>query len=247
MANIKMEEDENVQPHLNETIVLPGDVIGKLNSGKKMKLGDGIGQKNDDLIALKCGILRIKGHKYWIDGRQKRYVPKVEDFVVGVVAESHFDHARVDIGSSSLATLAFTTFEGFTNKNKPDLDSGSVVYARVVLANKDMEPQLSCVGASGKADGLGILAGGWTEKGLTSSLTRSLLLPDCPVLMELSKITPFEIAVGFNGRVWISAPSIQFTILIKMCILESEFIATRAELGQKVQETRQRIFSKQDT
>lgn len=44
------------------------------------------------------------------------------------------------------------------------LQVGTVVYARVVVANKDMEPELVCTAATGKAEGFGILAGGYMVK-----------------------------------------------------------------------------------
>ncbi len=37
------------------------------------------------------------------------------------------------------------------------LQVGEVVYARVVRAHKDIEPELSCMEVSGKASGLGPL------------------------------------------------------------------------------------------
>jgi exosome complex component RRP40 len=44
------------------------------------------------------------------------------------------------------------------------LQVGTVVYARVVVANKDMDPELVCTAATGKAEGFGILAGGYMVK-----------------------------------------------------------------------------------
>lgn len=35
-------------------------------------------------------------------------------------------------------------FEGATKRNKPNIAVGALVYARVVVANKHMEPELSC-------------------------------------------------------------------------------------------------------
>lgn len=42
---------------------------------------------------------------------------------------------------------------------------GTLVYARVTLANKDMEPELDCVNpTTGKADGFGELKDGFVIK-----------------------------------------------------------------------------------
>jgi len=50
-----------------------------------------------------------------------------------------------------MSTIAF---EGATQRNKPDLKNGNVMYARVIAANKDVEPELACVNKKGKANGL---------------------------------------------------------------------------------------------
>jgi exosome complex component RRP40 len=41
---------------------------------------------------------------------------------------------------------------------------GSLVYARMIVANKDMEPEISCMTGSGKAEGFGPLNGGYMIK-----------------------------------------------------------------------------------
>lgn len=68
----------------------------------------------------------------------------------------------MDIGGAQAAILPVLAFEGATKKNKPNLVPGTLVYARISLANKDMEPELQCFNpSSGKADGYGELKGGF--------------------------------------------------------------------------------------
>ncbi len=50
------------------------------------------------------------------------------------------------------------------------------MYARVVLANKDMEPELACMSARNKAEGYGELTGGYMIKSSISLAYRYLLL-----------------------------------------------------------------------
>ena len=76
------------------------------------------------------------------------------------VSESlQFFPFQVDIGTSEPATLSYLAFEGATKKNKPSVNTGDVVYAKIVTASKDMEPELVCVDAYGKKAGLGQLTG----------------------------------------------------------------------------------------
>ena len=55
--------------------------------------------------------------------------------------------------------MSYLAFEGATKKNKPSINTGDVVYAKIVTASKDMEPELVCVDAYGKKAGLGQLTG----------------------------------------------------------------------------------------
>ena len=72
---------------------------------------------------------------------------------------------RVDIGGPHPAALPVLAFEGATKRNKPNLEVGALVYARVSLANKDMEPEIECINpSSGKADGFGELNDGFMIK-----------------------------------------------------------------------------------
>ena len=67
----------------------------------------------------------------------------------------------MDIGSAQTAALNALSFEGATKRSKPNLKVGTLVYARVSLANRDMEPELECVdAATQRADGFGELKGG---------------------------------------------------------------------------------------
>ena len=182
------------------------------------------------MFASKAGILRHSlskkksTHKYWIDGSHRRYIPQMDDMVLGVVTDTRGAEYVVDIGAAAPASLNNLAFEGATRKNRPQLKIGSLVYARVSLANKDMEPEISCLAAGGKADGFGPIEGGYMFK-VSIGLARELLHPSCAVLNHLGRHLPFEIAVGLNGRVWINSFSVARINLITKAILQSECIS----------------------
>ena len=109
-----------------------------------------------------------------------QYVPAPQELVIGVVTQKVGEGYRVDIGSAHPASLDGLAFEGATKRNKPNLKVrlsplphnktpnvffkkvGSLVYARVSLAHKDMEPELECFDAqSRKSEGFGELKGGF--------------------------------------------------------------------------------------
>ena len=117
----------------------------------------------------------------------------------------------------------------------------SLVYARVSLAHKDMEPELECFDAqTRKAAGFGELKGGFLVR-CSLGLCRTYVLPkrDNPahespnrVYAQLSRLLdpshyllpllgskfPVEFSIGTNGRIWILTKSVQHTIAAARCI-----------------------------
>ncbi|EPY50846.1 exosome subunit Rrp40 [Schizosaccharomyces cryophilus OY26] len=210
----------------------PGDNV-KLSTVAEqgtVRLGPGlVHQKHDqedEIKVSRAGFLH-QGAKntVLVDTRMKRYVPAMNDQVIGQVTSRFAEGYRVDIGSAHSAQLNALAFENVTRKSKPNLAVGSLVYARVSLADRDMEPELECVDATtGKAGGFGELKDGYMITGLSLSHCRNLLTPKNALLQTLGTYVPFEIAVGMNGRVWVHSETIPTTILITNCIKKSEFL-----------------------
>ena len=80
--------------------------------------------------------------------------------MLGIISARLGDSYKVDLGSSSPATLPLTGFEGTTKKNRPNLAIGDVVFARVSVANKDLEPELVCLDGENRPDGFGEIKDG---------------------------------------------------------------------------------------
>jgi exosome complex component RRP40 len=225
-------------------VLFPGD---RLNvSGTGIRLGNGLVQasviapslsttsssSSDPSIGVvsvtKSGILR-KGAlgKLWVDNAQKRYIAAVDEMVVGTVTEKHAEAYRVDIGSTQPAMLPALAFEGANKRNKPNIPLGALVYARVSIAHRDIEVELSCTSPHFKKDWVtgqslyGELVGGYAFA-CSSRLARELLKEDCYVLSVLGKFVPFELAIGVNGKVWLNSSSPLHTILLTNAILNSE-------------------------
>jgi exosome complex component RRP40 len=99
----------------------------------------------------------------------------VDDLVIGTVIDKLGESYKVDLGGAAPAVLSALAFEGATRKNRPLLTVGSVVYARVAVANKDMETELVCTAKQGASsvDGLGELTGGYVFKCGSMALSRS--------------------------------------------------------------------------
>jgi len=208
--------------------MLPGDKIpGSALTGGSIKLGPGLQQAHGSALTesvaitpVSPGILQhaTKGNKWWIDRRTTRYSPADQESVIGYITHRTQDMYRVDIGSAHSGMLDALAFEGATKRNKPNLKVGSVVYARVSLAHRDMEPELECFDASTrKSDGFGEMKGGYIVN-CNLATCRSLLDRNHYLLPLLGSRLPLEIAIGLNGRVWISSDTPHNTIVIARCI-----------------------------
>ncbi|KAK8362700.1 hypothetical protein V6Z11_A03G120200 [Gossypium hirsutum] len=234
-----------------DSTVVPGDVVLDLSSmtSQTIKLGGGLRQDCDAISAMKAGTLRFsKPNKYWIESSQKRYVPCVEDTILGIVVDSKADNFLIDIKGPAMGFLPVLAFEGGTRRNIPkfeilvesshnsilfsmrliglyQLEVGTLLYLRVVKANFGMNPELSCTDASGKAAEFGPLKDGYMFETSTGLSRKLLSSPTCPVLEALGKKLSFEIAVGLNGRVWVNAASPDTIVVVANAIMNSESLS----------------------
>lgn len=209
-------------------VVLPGDTLEEVqekNSKQKIIIGPGLRRDGQKIYVTKCGILRQREPcVFWVDCQQKRYIPAKGDNVVGVVMAKQGDYFRVDIGGSSPASLSYLAFEGATKRNRPILNVGDLVYAKLLVANKDCEPELVCIDHYGKASGLGILPSSGFVFSCSIYLVRNLLSADSDLLKLLGRSIQYEIAIGMNGRIWLQAKTAQETIALTNAICVSELM-----------------------
>ncbi|KAJ3307182.1 Exosome component 3 [Kappamyces sp. JEL0829] len=183
--------------------------------------------------AVKAGLVNEANSILYLDNPQKRYLPQVGEPVVGVVAGKMGDGWKIDIRGPQAAYLDSLAFEGATKRNKPSLAIGSLVYGRITIANRDMDPEMECVGLSSKSEGFGELGTDGTVATLSLPMSRSLMNPANPILQELSKALSFELVVGLNGLAWINGESTQSTAFIYSVLVSCD--------GQSASKTREII------
>ncbi|XP_071953837.1 exosome complex component RRP40-like [Antedon mediterranea] len=228
MVESSMGDNQNT---VEGRIVIPGDVVVlKTNEddGKKIRLGPGLRQESEEVIVCKCGIIRHKTdpETYWVDCHQKRYVPTKGEFVIGIVLQKAGDTFVVDIGGSVPASLSYLAFEGATKRNRPNVQIGDIVYGRLLVANKDMEPEMVCIDGGGKGDGLGVInrnRGGYMFK-CSLGLVRKILSKECNLIKGLGQHIKFEVMAGMNGRIWVNAAKPEETIVLMNAISMSEYM-----------------------
>ncbi|XP_053672687.1 exosome complex component RRP40 [Anopheles nili] len=213
----------------NDNAVLAGDIMTEpmdiMQVNKKVILGPGLRIDGNTIRASKCGQLKIKApNTFWVDAHQRRYVPNRGELVIGVVIAKAGDIFRLDIGSNDTASLSYMAFEGATKKNRPDVNVGDIVYARLLIAHSDVEPELVCVDSHGKKGKLGVLHEGFMLC-CSLNLVRKILNPKCTFLSLLAKELAFEMAAGMNGRIWIRGKTIKETIAVGNAILALEYVS----------------------
>ncbi|KAH9936163.1 exosome complex exonuclease RRP40 [Fomitopsis serialis] len=205
------------------SLVLPGELVPAQHVN--LKLGPGLLQQSgpsgeSSIIATRAGELNHSANRarWWIESNARRYVPAPQESVIGVVVARSGENWRVDIGAAHMANLDGLAFEGATKRNRPNLKVGSLLYARVSLAHKDMEPELECFDAqTRKAEGFGELKGGFVVR-CSLKMCRLLLDPNHFLLPMLGSRFPHETATGLNGRVWVNAREARHIIAVSRCI-----------------------------
>ncbi|KAH0543736.1 hypothetical protein FGG08_001918 [Glutinoglossum americanum] len=219
-------------------LVLPGDPIppGALptssNPSIPLKLGPGLRHiPPDRIVPVVAGELCIdhKKNAVWVETNGGRYIPTAGDLILATVHHSTSDSFSCSISPHTpFASLPHLAFAGVTRKTRPQLNPGSLVYARIALANKHMDPEIECVNpATGKSDGMGELKGGMLFD-VSLGMSRRLMMPNpsaqgsMVILDEIAEKVPFEMAVGRNGRVWVDAEGVAKTLVVGRAIQETD-------------------------
>ncbi|KAL2890988.1 Exosome complex component RRP40 [Ceratocystis lukuohia] len=237
-------------------LVLPGQPIDlesiPRNDKKPLRLGPGLNiEPPSTLIPTVSGILTsdVRRNIVWVEHGSGRYVPAPGDLVIGTVMRNAGDLYLVSLSDYTLpAALHNLSFEGANKKTRPMLSTGSVVYARVSSAHRHMDAELDCVSATtGKADGLGPLAGGMLFP-ISLGMARRLLMPKAvqdgkmPILEELGAAgLQFETAVGRNGRLWVTSEKVATTIAVGRAVQDVDEknldVKAQKKLARKIMES----------
>lgn len=219
--------------------LLPGDAIPHENlpnpqTKKALTIGPGLHYRPPTSItATTPGLLSSDSRKnaIWLETNGSgRYTTSQGDLVLATVHHSSVDYYHCSITPyTPHAGLPQLSFEGATKKTRPMLSAGSLVYARVSMANKHMDPELECVHPStGQGEGLGELKGGMVFE-ISLGFARRMMMGKArqeggvAILEELAeKGARFEIAVGRNGRLWVNSDSVKTTMMVGNAVVGTD-------------------------
>lgn len=143
----------------------------------------------------------------------RRYFPKKGDAVIGVITRAQGSTGyTVNVNGTHAALLDACAFDGATKANRPKLVPGDVVHCRVIVADRDVDIEVSCESPDGQGKDwvtgqshYGQLKGGCVLS-LPMFFLQSLRAPpsaDRNILARLGERLDFEVAIGCNGRMWV--------------------------------------------
>ncbi|KEY68633.1 hypothetical protein S7711_00513 [Stachybotrys chartarum IBT 7711] len=229
--------------------VLPGDHLDPSlipsHPKKALRLGPGVRHvPSDGVVPTVAGQLVTDHQKNAIrvETSEGRYAPRVGELVIATVHKSAAEVYYVTLSDyTTSALLPQLSFEGATRKTRPMLAPGALVYARVSLANKHMDPEVECVSpATGKSDGLGPLTGGMLFP-VSLGMARRLMMPKSVqdgkvvILDELANAgLQFETATGRNGKFWVNSDSVKTIIAVGRAVVETDEKKLKVEEQQKL-------------
>ncbi|KAM0233602.1 hypothetical protein ACHAP5_010333 [Fusarium lateritium] len=221
----------------DSNFVLPGDSIDPSlipsHPKKPLRLGPGLRHvPPNDIVPTLAGqfVTDRPKNAIRVENARGRYTPRVGELVIGTVQRSAADFFYVTLSDyTAPALLPQLSFEGATKKTRPQLAAGALVYARITLANRHMDPEIECVSSStGKSDGLGPLTGGMLYN-VSLGMARRLMMPKSvqegrvAVLEELGNAgLQFETAAGRNGKFWVDSEDVKTVIAVGRAVQETD-------------------------
>jgi exosome complex component RRP40 len=207
--NLLSSLEKNVDFAFQSFVTLPGDDLTEIitQTHSSVKIGSGLlySRPQEQIVSTGVGEVAYRPPStYWVKSSSKRYFPKVNDQIIGIIEEKGGDYYSVNVFSGhSNCLLNRLAFEGATKRNRPELKKGDVVYCRVLLAPNGTDNiggdimELSCISSTGstKEWSSGETVFGVVSQGLVvhvnSNTARRLLRPDCAVLNALGRLECF--------------------------------------------------------
>lgn len=173
--------------------VFPGDSIHE--EGKHCF---GIHNKKATIIGM---LSKIDG-LYFIKSKTKKYCPTKHDIIIGKVIYVSSEYYKLDV-SGHIGLLPALSFTNAVKRNRPILNRGNYVAARVVRVESG-DLFLSC-----REDGLGLVDEVWN---IETWKVRHLYFDSFLRVFGLKHT--YQVILGMNGFIWIAAePEIKRKLL----------------------------------
>lgn len=201
---------------MESKIIIPGDSFPDVTNenNSKIVIGPGIykSPQSQSIIPASAGIINSKTNKsnssrlLFIESESKRYIPQVNDYVIGIIIGVFGDFYKIQLQDfSNPVLLSMFSFPNATKKNRPNLKIGQAIYGRISKAVPEVETELECIDPiTGKEGGFGLLDESGYIFDINLNFARELLFNKNSIFLEkLATKCTFEIAIGINGKIWL--------------------------------------------
>ena len=197
-------------------IVVPGQ---ELAEGMEYLPSSGTYRDQNKIISNKLGVVSVNKNIIKVIPLTGRYMPKVDDVVIGRVLEIGFYGWSVDIGSAYPATLSIRDATEFIDKEE-DLtkyyDYGDIIAARVNKVTR-----YKSIDITTKGPGLRKLIGGKVIE-VTPSKVPRMIGKQGSMISMIKDYTGCNLLVGQNGKVWVKGTSLEKENLVTKMIMKIE-------------------------
>jgi exosome complex component RRP4 len=188
----------------NRQIVRPGDTLAILEEGVQgyRHLPDKhIYFYGNRILSDITGLAVINDNDIQVIPLEGKYIPRVDDVVIGIVKNIGLTSWTVDINSPYPGILnandVIENFNPIKNDLKMYLDIGEYIIAKIVVFDRTRDPQLTIRGK-----GLGKITEGTVIEVKPSRVPR-IIGKKGSMLNILTTLTGCNITVGQNGLIWI--------------------------------------------
>ncbi|UKK01701.2 hypothetical protein MACK_001054 [Theileria orientalis] len=173
------------------------------------------------------------------------YVPKVGDHVIGVITNKNNDYYTVNINDLYEGfLLSIDGFRGATKKIKPQLTQGDVVFCQILCIYNYNLIELTCKNVdeiksfSTNETYFGHLTNGMTIR-IPLLYSKMLCNDSDNYMLSLLKCYKFQVAIGFNGKLWVNCENNDLTL--KIC----RFIKLSYGLSQTTTQQQKQVLEKE--
>ncbi len=198
-------------------VVAPGDLLaeGDYIAGENAYMED------KKIYASRMGLVEYENKKVNVVALKAFYVPKVEDIVIGTVAEVGFNGWTIDINAPYQAFLRPADVLSRPFKPQKDelsqvLDAGDLVVAKIISYDRSHDPQLTVA-----EPGLGKITRGQIMKVTPTKIPRVIGRKGSMISM-IKQETGCQIILGLNGIVLVTGKTLEDEQLALMAIQKIE-------------------------
>ncbi|XP_042226667.1 exosome complex component RRP40-like [Homarus americanus] len=210
-------------------VVLPGDEVLQFSpngNNERIILGPGLRWHENNICATRSGLLKKASKNfYYVDSHQKRYIPHEKEFVIGIILRKKGDNYLIDIGGNEPGTISCLAFENSSKKSRKEMKPGDLIFGQLLVANRDMEPELVCIDVFNKTVSMESLPDDGIMFTVPLHVARMIVNPENIYLMSIAKKINYTVIVGFNGRVWLKTEKQRDMVAIMNCIMMLEFMS----------------------